>query len=123
MRKIIAVFDSLKFSTATASYAIAIAKQSGADLIGISLEDFTYRSFKFYDIVDEGKGVSDLEMKRLTEKDKKTRKMSVIKFGAACEDAGINYSIHHDTSVAIHELLHESIYTDMIIIDSADNCK
>ncbi len=120
MRKIIAVFDGLKFSTATASYAIAIAKQSGADLIGISLEDFTYRSFKFYDIVDEGKGVSDLEMKRLTEKDKKTRKMSVIKFGAACEDAGINYSIHHDTSVAIHELLHESIYTDMIIIDSAE---
>ena len=120
MRKIIAVFDGLKFSAATASYAIDIAKQSGADLIGISLEDFTYRSFKFYDIVDEGKGVSDIKMKRLTEKDKKTRKMSVIKFGAACEDAGINYSIHHDTSVAIQELLHESIYADMIIIDSAE---
>ncbi|HEY8688951.1 MAG TPA: universal stress protein [Chitinophagaceae bacterium] len=120
MRKIIAVFDGLKFSAATASYAIAIAKQSGADLIGISLEDFTYRSFKFYDIVDEGKGVSDAKMKSLTEKDKKTRKMSVIKFGAACEDAGINYSIHHDTSVAIQELLHESIYADMIIIESAE---
>jgi nucleotide-binding universal stress UspA family protein len=120
MRKIIAVFDGLKFSAATASYAIDIAKRSGADLIGISLEDFTYRSFKFYDIVDEGKGVSDIKMKRLTEKDKKTRKMSVIKFGAACEDAGINYSIHHDTSVAIQELLHESIYADMIIIDSAE---
>jgi len=120
MRKIIAVFDGLKFSAATASYAIDIAKQSGADLIGISLEDFTYFSFKFYDIVDEGKGVSDIKMKRLTEKDKKTRKMSVIKFGAACEDAGINYSIHHDKSVAIQELLHESIYADMIIIDSAE---
>ncbi len=120
MRKIIAAFDGLKFSAATASYAIDIAKQSGADLIGISLEDFTYRSFKFYDIVDEGKGVSDIKMKRLTEKDKKTRKMSVIKFGAACEDAGINYSIHHDKSVAIHELLHESIYADMIIIESAE---
>lgn len=120
MRKIIAVFDGLKFSADAASYAIAIAKQSGADLIGISLEDFTYLSFKFYDIVDEGKGVSDAKMKRLTEKDKKTRKMSVIKFGAACEDAGINYSIHHDTSVAIQELLHESIYADMIIIESAE---
>jgi nucleotide-binding universal stress UspA family protein len=119
MRKIIAVFDGLKFSAATASYAIAIAKQSGADLIGISLEDFTYRSFKFYDIVGK-KGVSDAKMKHLTEKDKKTRKMSVIKFGAACEDAGINYSIHHDTSVAIQELLHESIYADMIIIESAE---
>ena len=120
MKKIIAVFDGLKFSAAAASYAIDIAKQSGADLIGISLEDFTYLSFKFYDIVDEGKGVSDAKMKRLTEKDKKTRKMSVIKFGAACEDAGINYSIHHDTSVAIQELLHESIYADMIIIESAE---
>ena len=120
MRKIIAVFDGLKFSADAASYAIAIAKQSGADLIGISLEDFTYLSFKFYDIVDEGKGVSDAKMKRLTEKDKKTRKMSVIKFGALCEEAGINYSIHHDTSVAIQELLHESIYADMIIIESAE---
>ncbi len=120
MRKIIAVFDGLKFSASATSYAVDIAKQSGANLIGISLEDFIYRSFKFYDIVDEGKGVSDIKMKRLTEKDKKTRKMSVIKFGAACEDGGINYSIHHDKSVAIQELLHESIYADMIIIDRAE---
>ena len=119
MKKILAVFDGLKFSAATASYAADIAKQSGADLIGISLEDFMNRSFKFYDTVDE-KGVSYAKMKQLIQKDKKTREMSVIKFGAYCDGEGINYSIHHDKNVAIQELLHESIYADMIIINSSE---
>lgn len=119
MKKILAVFDGLKYSTATTSYAVDIAKKSGADLIGISLEDFMNRSFKFYDTVDE-KGVSYAKMKQLIQKDKKTREMSVIKFGAYCDDEGINYSIHHDKNVAIQELLHESIYADMIIIDSSE---
>lgn len=119
MKKIIAAFDGLKFSESLTSYAVDIAKKSGTYLIGVSLEDITYRSFKFYDIVDE-KGVSDAKMKGLMEKDRKTRNMSVIRFGSFCEEAGINYSIHHDRSIAIQELLHESIYADIIIIDSSE---
>ena len=49
-------------------------------------------------------------MKELMDKDKQTRSLSVIRFGATCEKAGIKYTIHHDTNIAIQELLRESIY-------------
>ena len=120
MKKIVAAFDGLKFSESLASYAIEFARLEEVDLTGVSLEDLTYRSFKFYDIVDEEKGVSDSKMKELMDKDKETRSLSVIRFGAMCENAGINYSIHHDTNIAIQELLRESIYADLLIINSGE---
>jgi nucleotide-binding universal stress UspA family protein len=120
MKKIVAAFDGLKFSESLASYAIELARLEKVDLTGVSLEDLTYRSFKFYDIVDEEKGVSDSKMKELMDKDKQTRSLSVIRFGAMCENAGIKYTIHHDTNIAIQELLRESIYADLLIINSGE---
>ena len=98
---------------------LILQKQSNAHLVGISLEDFIYRSFKLYDMLDD-KAFSEVKMKRLIEKDKKTRKISSLKFEAACQNAGINYSVHHDKNIALKELLHESIYADLLIIDSAE---
>lgn|SRR5487761_2159062 len=119
MTKIIAAFDGLKFSEATTAYAVDIAKLCNAHLVGISLEDFIYHSFKLYDLLD-GKEFSETKMKRLVEKDKKTRKISSLKFETTCQKAGINYSVHHDKNIALKELLHESIYADLLIIDSAE---
>ena len=119
MTKIIAAFDGLKFSEVTTACAVDIAKLCNAHLVGVSMEDFIYHSFKLYDMLD-GKAFSEVKMKRLVEKDKKTRKISSLKFEAACQKAGINYSVHHDKNIALKELLHESIYADLLIIDSTE---
>jgi nucleotide-binding universal stress UspA family protein len=34
--------------------------------------------------------------------------------------AGLNYAVHHDRNIAIHELLHESIYADLLVIDNKE---
>jgi nitrogenase subunit NifH len=38
----------------------------------------------------------------------------------ACRKAGITFSIHHDKSIALQELLHESIYCDLLVIDAKE---
>jgi nucleotide-binding universal stress UspA family protein len=119
MNKIIAAFDGLKFSKITLAYAIDITKKCHGHLVGISLEDFTYRGFMLNDTADK-KGFSEEKMKVLMEEDKKKRKASSLKFEEACQKANISYSIHHDKSIALRELLHESIYADLMIIDSRE---
>lgn len=120
MKKIIAAFDGLKFSESTRNYAIQLAKQNSAHLVGIFLDDFTYHSYKIYDLITEEGGIFESKGKRLQKKDLKTRAIAVRNFETACRNAGLEYTLHRDRSFAIQELLHESIYADLLIIDSTE---
>jgi nucleotide-binding universal stress UspA family protein len=119
MKKIIAAFDGLKFSESTKEYSIYFAQLTGAHLVGVFLDDITYTSYKIYDLIAK-KGVSEKRLKQYEEKDRATRDKAVTNFEKACQTARLNYSIHRDRNVAIQELLHESIYTDLLIIDSRE---
>jgi nucleotide-binding universal stress UspA family protein len=116
MKKIIAAFDGLKFSESTKEYAIHISKLSNAHIVGVFLDDATYTSYKIYDLVTN-EGTSARKMRDYDAKDKSARDKAVINFENACRIAGLNYSIHHDRNVALQELLHESIYADLLVID------
>lgn len=117
MKKIIAAIDGLKFSESTMAYSIQIAKEENAHIVGVFLDDSTYTSYKIYDVVVR-EGASEAKLKQYDEEDADTRSEAVNKFESACSDAGLNYSIHHDRGIALRELLHESIYADLLIIDS-----
>ncbi|MGE5108990.1 MAG: universal stress protein [Sphingobacteriales bacterium] len=119
MTKIIAAFDGLKFSDSTKEFAVNIAWQTKAHLVGIFLEDLTYHSYKIYELVTET-GVSETKLKKFEAADAIAREKAVKKFETACQVAGITYSIHHDRKIAIKELLHESIYADLLIVDAKE---
>ncbi|SMO65942.1 universal stress protein [Solitalea koreensis] len=116
MEKIIAAFDGLRFSDSTNRYAIDLAKQHRAHLVGVFLDDFTRRGYSVYETVLL-KGVPVEKLKDFNEKDKESRVQSVAKFESACREAGLNYSVHHDANLAIRELLHESVFADLLVID------
>jgi nucleotide-binding universal stress UspA family protein len=120
MKKIIAVIDGLKYSESTTDYAVHFAKQTGAYMVGVFLDDFTYHSYKIYDLVNEQGGISEEKVARLDKKDEEIREESTGKFSKACQAAGINYAIHHDRNIAIQELLHESIFADLLIIENKE---
>jgi nucleotide-binding universal stress UspA family protein len=120
MKKIIAAFDGLKYAEATTEYAIHIAKQSHAHLVGIFLDDMIYHSYRFKDLI-EGDEVSDKKLRELDEKDKATRKHAIHLFKTACEKAGLEFSVHHDKNVAVKDLLHESIYSDLLVVGRKEN--
>ncbi len=117
MKKIIAAFDGLKFSESTKEYAITLAKSSNAHLTGVFLDDITYTSYKIYELVGK-EGVSVEKQNILDKKDEQKRKLSEKNFDQACQQNGLNYSVHHDHKIAIRELLHETIYSDLLLIDA-----
>lgn len=120
MKKIIAVIDGLKYSESTAQYAVYIAKQTGAHLVGVFLDDFTYRSYKIYDLVNEGGFVDEGRMVRLDKKDELAREEAAGKFSNDCREAGVNFTVHHDRNFAIQDLLHESVFADLVIIENKE---
>lgn len=117
MKKIIAAFDGLKFSNSTKDYAIHLAKISNAHLVGVFLEDISYTSYKIYELVDI-ESTSTKKQSELNKKDEETRYNAVKIFENACEKEGLNYTVHRDKHYAIDELIHESIYSDVLIINS-----
>jgi len=120
MKKIIAAFDGLKFSESTKTYALQLAKLSKAHLVGVFLEDFSYTSYKIYDLISTDKGSIGMARKKFDKKDAKLRAAAIQHFETACRNAGLEYTIHKDRTIAIRELLHESIYADLLIIDKRE---
>jgi nucleotide-binding universal stress UspA family protein len=120
MKKIIAAIDGLKFSQSTTDYAIQLAGQMNAHLVGIFLDDFSYHSYKIYELVHSEGGIPEEKIERCEEQDKENRQDAAKRFEMDCKRAGLNYSIHHDKNIAIHELLHESIYADLLVVDSKE---
>lgn len=121
MPKIIAAFDGLKFSESTRDYAIEIAKRNGVDLVGVFLDDLAYHSYKIYDMITEEGSGFDAKRRDLDKKDEKTRTAAVASFQSACQKAKVGFTIHKDRNIAIQELLKESIYADLIVIDSNES--
>ncbi|AEV98251.1 hypothetical protein A4D02_23175 [Niastella koreensis] len=120
MKKIIAVIDGLKYSESTTDYAVQVAKQTGSHLVGVFLDDVTYHSYKIYELVDRGGYVNEEKMAGLQNRDDKSREEATQKFSIACQAAGINFNVHHDRNIAIHELLHESVFADLLVIESRE---
>lgn len=119
MKKIISAFDGLDFSAATLDYTLFVAKYCNAHVVGVFLDDAAYHSYSFRELVAEG-DVTEKKVKQLNTKDEDERSKSAAMFEDACQQAGLNFSVHHDRNVAIQELLHESIYADLLIIDSKE---
>jgi hypothetical protein len=119
MIKFTAAFDGLKYSESTEKYSTFFAQQAQAHLVGIFLDDFSYHSYRMADLLDEKKKM-DKRLKDFEKKDKETRDRAAQQFEMACKRANLEYTIHHDRSIAIHELLHESIYADLLVIDSKE---
>ncbi|MBD1384325.1 universal stress protein [Mucilaginibacter rigui] len=119
MKKISAVFNGLKFSDSTLAYAIKLAESSKALLSGVFLESFLYNSYGLADLVGKH-GLSQVKMKHLLEKDKATRMKAADIFERACKKAQLNYTIHHAPSFSGQGVLKESIYSDLLLISSAE---
>ena len=120
MKKIVAAFDGLKFSQGTCDYAIELAKMNNTHLVGVFLEDPAYHSYKIYELITEEGTVMDDKRAFLDEEDDRTIAASALYFENACKKASLEYTIHKDRNIAIQEILKESIYADLVIIDRSE---
>jgi hypothetical protein len=116
MQKFIAAFDGLSYCETTLNYAIYFARQCNAHLVGVFLEDVTRHSYGMADITRHEGASFDQHVQALNQKDQEEREESVGRFEQACRTAGLSHSIHRDRNVALQDLMHESIYSDLLII-------
>ncbi|WPQ60459.1 universal stress protein [Chitinophaga sancti] len=120
MKKILAVFDGLKFSDSTLKYAVKMGIQHNAMITGVFLEDMTYSSRGIYQLYSEKEYALD-SVKHLVAEDRHERDAAVDRFENACKDAGIAYMVHRDKQLAVRDLLKESRYADLLLIDASES--
>lgn len=121
MKKFIAGFDGLRYSAHTASYAIQLAKAEGACLVGVFLDDFTRHSYSVYNVMRDAVGDFKYKQELLDAKDEETRAKAVERFSESCREQNVSFIVHHDRSIALQELLRETVFADLLIIDINDN--
>jgi nucleotide-binding universal stress UspA family protein len=119
VKKFLAVFDGLKFSHSTLDYALQLAKETDSFLVGVFLDEYFYRSYNMNKILNSNKNAEEL-LAKLDAKDQEDRDKSVKEFEKACSKAGVDYSFHRNTGIAIQELKQESIFADLIIINDGE---
>ncbi|OMP76606.1 hypothetical protein [[Flexibacter] sp. ATCC 35208] len=120
MKKILAVFDGLKFSDSTLQYAVKMGIQHNAMITGVFLEDMTYSSRGIYQLYSEKEYAVD-NVKHLVEEDRHERDAAVDRFENACKDASIAYMVHRDKQLAVRDLLKESRYADLLLLDASES--
>jgi hypothetical protein len=118
MKKIIAAFDGIRFSESTMQYAIYLAKESKAHLVGVFLRESTALGFAFYEMVARGSISGNKLFDDIENSDKDSVRQSVGKFIDACREANISYSVHQDKKNAVDELIHETLFADLLVIDA-----
>ncbi|HEY4935950.1 MAG TPA: universal stress protein, partial [Puia sp.] len=120
MLKIIVAFDSLRPSKSAVLYAAEFAKSLDAHLVAVFLDDFTNRSYKSYQILHDRFSVSKETYDVCNEQDDLLRKEAVLHFEETARKENLNYTIHHDRNISLNELISESIYSDLLIIESKE---
>ncbi|MFL5741592.1 MAG: universal stress protein [Flavisolibacter sp.] len=119
MKKFIAAFDGLNFSQSTLRYATFLSRRANAHLVGVFLEDFTRHSYGMADVTHY-EGSFDMHIREMNQKDREDRDEAIDLFEQACRESGLEFSVHRDRNIALQELLHESVYSDLLIIHSGE---
>jgi nucleotide-binding universal stress UspA family protein len=119
MNKFIAAFDGLKYSEVNSSYAIDFAKSTKSHLTGVFLDDKTYTGYKIYDLVYD-QGISQQKLSEFKASDSFKRQKVANDFEMTCKNSALEFNIHHDKNVALQELIHETIFADLVIINNKE---
>jgi nucleotide-binding universal stress UspA family protein len=89
--------------------------------VGVFLEDYTRHSYSFRQLAQYEGADSEGYLHQLNQQDEHQRSESIEKFQQQCRNANLAFSIHRDRNVALQELLEESIYADLLIINAAES--
>jgi nucleotide-binding universal stress UspA family protein len=119
MNKFIVALDGLHYSETAVRYALDWTKPGGAFLSGIFLDDPTYTGFKIYDAIDD-QGISDQVLESNRKIDANKRMQSAIDFSHRCQKAGLQHNIHHDRHIAVHDLIQETRFADLLLISQEE---
>jgi len=118
MKKIIAAFDGIRFSESTLQYAVYMARETEALLVGIFLQESTVTGYALYEMISRQSLGGSKIFDEIKSSDKVSIHESITKFVSACQKADINYIVRQDKKNAVDELIHETLFADLLVIDA-----
>lgn len=117
MKKLLVAFDGLKYDHTVVDYALHIAQEDETLVVGIFLHDLSYLALAYtYRWGNPLTNWADVAYKTDIKDDEKIKLNAAI-FADRCERAGVAYKIHVDTGVPIDDLLTETAYADLLLMD------
>jgi len=118
MKKFIAAFDSLRFSESTLQYSLYLAKQYDAHVVGVFLREATRIGYAVYATMVKESTASKTIFDEIDLADKRATEDAISRFEEGCRKAKVGFSIHRDKKNALDELLHETVFADLLVIDA-----
>lgn len=117
MKNLLAVFDGYHPAESTLQYAIALTKRLQAQLTGVFLDEFIYRSYNVTAVMTT---VDDYEkvLATMDREDQEKREVAVRQFQEASDRAGIRYRVHRDRNLALQDLKEESMFAYLVVINA-----
>ncbi len=120
MNKIIVALDSLRPSEPAVSYAMDLCKSMDAHLVAVFLDDFSNTSYKSHQILHSQYRISEETYIASIQEDNQTREEAVSHFKEMAGNENLKYTIHHDRNISLIELISESNYADLLIIENKE---
>jgi nucleotide-binding universal stress UspA family protein len=120
MIKIIVALDSLRPSKSAVSYAIDLSKSMDSHLVAVFLDDFTNSSYKSHQALRNQLTISQETYDACMQEDSQTRKEAVSHFEEMAGKEHLKYTIHHDRNISMNELISESSYADLLVIENKE---
>ncbi|MFI5135473.1 MAG: universal stress protein, partial [Chitinophagales bacterium] len=117
MKKILVAFDGLNYSPSLSEYAIEISRGSNSLVVGVFLYDLRYTNL-IYTYAYEIPATLAYSVEKIEKDDEVKITDHIRSFAAACEKAGVNHKVHLDRGVPLMELLKESAFADLILVDA-----
>jgi hypothetical protein len=121
MEKILLVIDGLNLDIPTLDFACYLGRLTKSKITGVFLENLVADErpvlVPMYGLPSVEWGI-DKDSPRIMEKRELIDK-NISLFKQACENRSINYSIHRDRGEPAKEIISESRYADVIVLDAA----
>ncbi len=121
MKKIIAAFDGLRPSESTMDYAVYLSKTYHAHLTGVFLRESTRLGYAVYATIAEQSEAGREIFQQIERNDTAALNEAVADFELRCREAKLNFTIHRDKKNAVDELIHETIFADLLIVDGSES--
>jgi|ERR1043165_3151188 nucleotide-binding universal stress UspA family protein len=117
MNKILAVFDGTLYSESASKYAMELARKTKAHLVGAFIHDLRYVNYTYAYAWDQP--VFDLgDIEKTAKEDQDRIKTSIELFKSDCAAQGIRSSVHMDKGIPLQEVIHESVFADVAVVDA-----
>jgi len=118
MKKVLVVFSGTKFSFHVLEQAISIAAEDDSLLLGVFLRPPTPSEIVYPFINDMALTASKYYMDEAANEDAAIIKTHITLFNDTCITNKVRHATHIDAGTPVHELLKESVFADLIVIDA-----